>query len=668
MNCACRYLAAAVLALPFRAAADPVEHVEDQFSAAPFAEQYADRHAAYMGFCKGHPGGDPYAQTVLMTLGLPPDEQGMLGALDGIDAREDCADFTMHGVLRLMYRFGNGNLLSEAFRARARKTILGFKYWPDEPGIDSMCTWSENHFILFSSAGYLAGQLYPDETFGNSGHTGREMMTIFRPRIMRWLDLRFRTGFSEWLSNVYYEEDLTALVDLDEFCNDPEIAKRAAMVTDLVLLDIALNSFHGVFGSTHGRSYDRNKKSGMGDSTGPVANLLFGMNRFEYGDMAASGFALSQRYKMPQVIYDIAADLDLPEMVNRQRMGIKIEEARRWGLDYNHLEDGMTFFTLEAYAHPKIINLTMRMFDEYRWWQNDFFKPFARQRRLLEIAQALHALPLVTWWFRHDVQRNLRDEVNIYTYHTPDYMLSTAQDYRKGYGGDQQHIWQATLGADALCFTTHPVEDKEKSPAYWTGTGSMPRAAQIKNVAIIVYKISTSMGLYLTHTLRFTHAWLPRDKFDEIVEKQDWVFARKGDGYLALWSQQPYQWQTQEGPDKDREVIAQGVRNIWICELGRKATDGAFDAFADRICRAEIASNGLSVRFASPSQGMLEFGWWGPFKQDGKVSPLGDYPRYDNPHVETSFPSTTVTANCAGHSLTLNWDTLERTASNFVSR
>ena len=27
-----------------------------------------------------------------------------------------------------------------------------------------------------------------------------------------WLDLRFHTGFSEWLSHVYYDEDLTALL------------------------------------------------------------------------------------------------------------------------------------------------------------------------------------------------------------------------------------------------------------------------------------------------------------------------------------------------------------------------------------------------------------------------------------------------------------------------
>jgi hypothetical protein len=646
----------------------PTVGVQDSFSTAPFAERYLDRRKAYMDYCAKNPGQDPYAEVVRMSMGLLPNEPGMLAALEHIDTRRDCADFTMHGVLRLMYRFGDGKSLSEAFRARARKSILGFKYWPDEPGIDSMCSWSENHFILFASAGYLAGQLYPDETFVNSGHTGREQMEIFRPRILRWLDLRFRSGFSEWLSNVYYEEDLAPLIDLVEFCKDPEIAQRAAMVTDLVLLDIALNSFHGTFGSTHGRTYEHHKKSGEAESTGTAAKLLFGMNRFHPGDMAGSGFALSERYRMPQVIYDIAADLDRPEMVNQQRIGIKIEEAKRWGLDCDRLEDGMTFFTLEAYCHPKIINLTMRMFDDYHWWQNDFFKPFAKQRQLLETARTLHVLPLVTWWFRHDVQRNLRSEVNVYTYRTPDYMLSTAQDYRVGYGGDQQHIWQATFGTDAVCFTTHPVDAGERSPAYWTGTGSLPRAAQIKNVAIILYKVSTGMGLYLTHTLRFTHAWLPRDKFDEIVEKQGWVFARKGDGYLALWSQQPYQWQTQEGPDKDREVIAQGVRNIWICELGRKATDGAFDAFVDRICRAEITSNGLSVRFASPSQGMLEFGWWGPFKQDGKVIPLGDYPRYDNPYVEASFPSTTVTANCAGHFLTLNWDTLERTASNFVTR
>ena len=101
--------------------------------------------------------------------------------------------------------------------------MLGFKYWPDEPGIDSMCTWTENHHILFASAAYLAGQLFPDAIFTNSGHAGAEKMAQNRPRISRSLDLRFRTGFSEWLSHVYYDEDLTALLSLVDFCADAEI-------------------------------------------------------------------------------------------------------------------------------------------------------------------------------------------------------------------------------------------------------------------------------------------------------------------------------------------------------------------------------------------------------------------------------------------------------------
>ncbi len=116
--------------------------------------------------------------------------------------RHDCADFRLHPILRMLYAYSDTGLVSKELLARARGSVLGFKYWPDEPGKDHMCTWSENHHMLFSAGGYLAGQLYPDETFANSGETGVEKMARFRPRVIRWLDLRYRTGFSEWLSNV----------------------------------------------------------------------------------------------------------------------------------------------------------------------------------------------------------------------------------------------------------------------------------------------------------------------------------------------------------------------------------------------------------------------------------------------------------------------------------
>ena len=56
----------------------------------------------------------------------------------------------------------------------------------------------------------------------------------------------------------------------------------------------------------------------------------------------------------------------------------------------------------------------------------------------------------------HAASAGLLKEVNTYSYRTPDYLLSTAQDYRKGSRGDQYHSWQATFGTKALVFTTHP--------------------------------------------------------------------------------------------------------------------------------------------------------------------------------------------------------------------
>ena len=620
---------------------------------------FAGRRRAFLEMCLRSPAPPnlkaPYYELARLAMGGAAHEGILDAALDYIDARQDCADFIIHAILRLLYQLPDAPL-SPALWARCRATVLGFKYWPDEPGEDSLCTWTENHQILYASAAYLAGQLYPHETFRNSGRSGLELMAAARPRIARWLDLRFRTGFSEWLSHVYYDEDLAALLSLVDFCGDEELARRAAMVTDLVLFDMALNSLRGVFGSSHGRSYEESKKHAACEATTDTSALLFGQGSPTRADnMSAVCFALSPRYRMPQVLYDIANDQARPVLVNRQRMGIRVEEASRWGLGFKDPEDGMVWLSLEAYTHPRTINLMVRMMDAYRWWGNWYFAPLRRQRRLIRIAGRLGLLPLVARAFARDITRNLRSEVNLYTYRTPDYMLSTAQDYRAGYGGDQQHIWQATLAADAVCFTTHPARREGPTPNYWAGSGTLPRAAQVENVALAVYNIDTAPGLYLTNRLLFTHAWLPQAAFDEVVERDGWVLARKGEGYLALRSQRPYRWSEERWRGLPCEVVAEGKENIWVCELGRRACDGDFAAFCQRIVAAPLSFGRLRVRYRSPSQGLLEFGWRGPLRREGVPLSLHGYPRYDNPYAQAGFDPAEITIALGQRRLRLVW-------------
>lgn len=647
----------------------PYTSAPDDYASEPFASDFESRRRAFFDFVRRNPAPSgpkaPWFELARLASGSQPHEGILLGALDYIDARQDCADFSIHAILRLLYQYRHHQRISQHILERSEESVLNFKYWPDEPGADSMCTWTESHYLLFTSAAYLAGQLFPNKTFVNSGLGGEQLIERHRTRLLRWMNLRFFTGFSEWLSHITYDENLTALINLVDFCKDEEIRVRAAILIDLILFEMAANNYLGVFGSANGRSYEDSKKWVAQESTIDTHKLLFGRGVFSGADnMSAAAFALSAGYRTPHVLYEIANDSKRPEFLQRQRSGISIDAFDWWDLEPKDFENGMLLLTYESYLHPRTARLFVKMLDAFGWWENEYFYPLQNKRRLIKL---LSSLGLLSWAARHylrDVSRSAREEVNIYTYRTPDYMLSSAQDYRKGYGGEQQHVWQATLGPNAVCFTTHPARRQGKPPNYWSGSGCLPRVAQIKNVVIAIYRLERFPSLTVEEVLPFTHAWLPRDQFEEVIEREGWIFARHGDGYLALLSENPYEWHELPGEDQGREIVVHAKRNIWLCELGRRQVDGDFSQFIQRILQAEVLFSGSHVTYHSPSQGVLEFGWHGPLRQDGREVPLGEYPRYASPYVQAPFPPEQIEIQLNEHILTLDWLNAQRHATD----
>jgi hypothetical protein len=644
----------------YPAAPVPDAHVEE-CSATGFEE----RRAAFLEHVRANPAPGPlsgvFHELARLAIGAPVHAGVIEAALDHIEARRDCADFVLHAILRLLLQHPDDPALAPELWARMRAAVLGFKYWPDEPGEDSLCTWTENHQVLFASAAFLAGGLFPDARFGNDGRSGREKRERFRPRLARWLELRFRTGQSEWLSNVYYDEDMVALLSLVDFAGDAELATRAAMVLDLLLLDLALHSHRGVFGSTHGRSYARCTQDAAQESTTDTSKLVFGAGRFAcVENMAAACLALSPRYRVPAALPAVAAEAARARCEIRQRMGIRVEEVLCHGFDLRRTEDRMALLSMEAYTHPRTIRGFVDLLDAFGWWRNEFFRPFRRARPLLSALRPLGLLPAVARAFEWDLTRNLRPEVDVVTYRDPDFMLSSAQDWRPGMGGDQQHVWQATLGPGAVCFTTHPGPRAARSPGWWTGTATLPRVAQVENVLIAIYWIRRRRALYVPNRNFLTHAWLPRDRFDEVRELRGWVFARRRDGYLALRSQRPARWQTEPGPDQGREWLAPGADNVWLCELGSRARDASFARFVDRVASAHVAYGRRSVVYDSPSQGRLELGWQGPLLRAGRPVSRRGFQRYASPWLHAPFPSDEVELEAGGRSLRLRWSGPER--------
>ncbi len=636
---------------------------------------YKQRCAEYRKLTLAAPAQGPYTELIRIIEGQPASGALLLEAAQQVEERVDCADFLLHGLLAIMSRFPapaetGKDPLDPEIRERLRSVVLGFKYWPDEPGSDQMCTWTESHQIMFASGAYLAGQLYPDEVFTNSGRTGRKHMNRFRPRIQRWLDLKFRTGFGEWLNGVAYNESLPALLNLAEFAYDPKLVRSAALVIDAMLLDVVLNQFRGTFGATRGRSYEhlaaptddepQTVPEGTGarrDGMESVIRLVLGTNQYRVGNMGASLLSVSTRYDVPAVLAAIARDPERPEVENRQRMGIRLAEAEQWGLGFRSYEDGMVYMSMQAYLHERTAALTLRMFDAFGWWDKEYFAPIRKRRGMLRLARRFGFLRSLMRQWAPDLGRTTREEVNIYTQRTSDYMLSCAQDYRAGYGSDEQRIWQATLGPDAVVSMMHSGD--------WTGSGILPRAVQYRNVLIC-------------HSQGESRVWFPQAEFDEVREESGWIFARRGSGYAALWSQQPYQWREDDG---DRMVVAT-TSTVWICVCGRHQMYGTFDEFVEVVTKAavEVVGHGSREQAAIDivphgkvclgKRGPLTVGGWEmPITSHVRGSPypaVEGYRRYDNPYVAADFPANIVRIRCGDETLSLNWRDQSRTASSFL--
>ena len=157
-------------------------------------------------------------------------------SIELIDARRDCADFALAGVFRFLYLYRDHELLDSALRQELERTALNFCYWYDQPGVAGMCFHTENHQILFHSCELLAGQYFKEQILPNSGKPAQWHIEHAIARTKEWLSQRLQFGFSEWLSNCYFEEDLLALLNLFDFSEDDSIRQEAKKLIDIILL------------------------------------------------------------------------------------------------------------------------------------------------------------------------------------------------------------------------------------------------------------------------------------------------------------------------------------------------------------------------------------------------------------------------------------------------
>jgi hypothetical protein len=334
-------------------------------------------------------------------------------------------------------------------------------------------------------------------------------------------------------------------------------------------------------------------------------------------------------------------------------------------------------------------------------------------------------LPVVqkTWeaMIEHFNSGNLLSEANLRTFSIGDAMLSSVQDHQAEGVSFQKQSWIASLGCDACVWTNAPLwadrggsltaagvsvlenalllqgaealaksfaevgtaifpiadEDDIKDEGLFEGGGSicLPKIVQYLESAIVAYDFGTK---HRTYSKTPTQAWFPTQFFDDVqppaldeswLPERDgggtWVFGRKGDGYVALYSARRVKWvrdrrfeDDPEGgsiPDRtaftSTKLRADDGSNIWVCAIGSKARYASFDAFmrAIRGARLEVGGigspNQLHCTFEMPagttaaSGGYrLELFYEDGARVDGQPLAVNDFPRFENKYVAGAKP------------------------------
>jgi hypothetical protein len=566
------------------------------------------------------------------------DYEELSNACAYIDGRYDCSDFRLQSLLRLLYE--SPEVFEEEQLEQIKKSLLGFKYWMDQPGEDSMCLWSENHQILFAASEYLVGALYPEDMFTNDGLTGEEHMEIARERIHIWLEQRWLYGFTEWYSNTYYVEDIAPLSNLIDFSEDEEITIKSQIIMDLLLYDLATQSYQGNFVSTSGRMYESGKKAGENNSMRGISESIWDYEVGEEQINLGLNFRYITNYEVPSVIKNIGYDHE--NVVIKASNGLdvsELEEERLVGQETNQI---MMQWAMEAFTNPEVIQETMTYIHKNQMLSNEFLNDFRWID--LSILRWTKLLPIISKQLNMVTDGVAIQRANTYTYRTDDYMMATAQAYHPGGFGDQQHIWTATIDGEVSIFTTHPAKSFSEegalsnSPSYWVGNGRNPYSVQDENINMTLYKIGTQKGFMEENLVQYTHAYFPENRMDQVVLEENYIFGRKGDTWIGMIGRYALTY-----VDENHEDLRQdGETTFWITELSSKEVE-SFEAFRNRIKNNEVTfeEDELILTYTS-NETTYEMIYDQMFSINEEPVVL-DYQRFDSKYSQTSRKPETIT-------------------------
>lgn len=400
------------------------------------------------------------------------EEAEILNDLQHMENRRDCSDFILCAYLRYLKLYP----ISETLEKRTKEVLLNYRYWMDQEGADGMCFWSENHSLLFYIGAMMAGQRYPKEHFMRSHKTGEELAKEAYKKIKDWLNDVLESGFEEFQSGGYTPITFAGLLNLVDFADD-ELSNKATKVLDKMVDMLVVHTLKGSVISPQGRVY-REVLYPCSQSVQVLLHMIDETTPYCYSEWVS--MLATSKYEFRSYIKDSINKEVNCEYTTGNAL-IKVYKTK----DY-----------IVTSAQSK------REDESPNYWNNIVF----------------------------DLDANMSS--NEYCKSLNECFHGTTR-FEPGVYGYQQHMCYVGVDNDTVVFVNHPggtLDATSMRPGYWFGNGIMPAIKQDREMFGVIYDIEED------YPIPFTHVYFPINKFERVIEKEGWKFAKKGNSYVAVWS------------------------------------------------------------------------------------------------------------------------------------
>ncbi|MCK9548018.1 MAG: hypothetical protein M0Q37_05850 [Sphaerochaeta sp.] len=155
------------------------------------------------------------------------------------------------------------------------------------------------------------------------------------------------------------------------------------------------------------------------------------------------------------------------------------------------------------------------------------------------------------------------------------YILASAQWEGPARAGLQEHMVHLMIGdVDTQIWINHPGEYApfgSGRPAYFAGNGTIPCVHQEGSTVTLSFDL-------VYGEVDFTHAYVPIDRFDEVIRGPQRWFMRKGTVYVEIFAENGLT-ATETGPFAGHELVSHGRTNCWVLRVATEEEAGSFTRF-----------------------------------------------------------------------------------------